>query len=232
MRSNRQLHQTYWILPLIVSTVLVLLNYSGVPILTGIISPDVNREFGLLENLQLLLIFFCLYYSVKALKRKDHFLEKLMFGGFSLFFLWLFLEEIDYGIHYYEYFFKNAEEDKTILRNLHNQGENKFYLRQASYVVMALLFVILPLLRDRINQPLIKHFIPNKWIVSTFLVYLFVGRLSRWLPMLGMPVNESLRGNHQEFEELVLYYIILLMVYELAYIRNPLQNLNRKNTSS
>ncbi|MFT6199843.1 MAG: hypothetical protein ACJAQ2_001620 [Vicingaceae bacterium] len=35
-------------------------------------------------------------------------------------------------------------------------------------------------------------------------------------------MNESLRGNHQEFEELILYYIVLLFVYEIANSKKAL----------
>lgn len=222
MKSSKKLHTTYWIFPLIVITLMIFANYSGISFLQTLISPEINREFGLLENLQLLLIGFTFYYSVKSISGKPAFLEKLGYVLLSAFFLLLFLEEIDYGIHYYEYFFNNGKEDKEIVRNFHNQGDNNFYLRQASYGVMILMFVLLPLLRNKIKVGFINHFCANPFIVSSFAVYIFSGQLSRWLPKLGMPVNESLRGNHQEFEELVLYYIILLFVYEIGRVKTPL----------
>ncbi len=222
MRINNSIHFSYWQFPLFLGSLLVFMNYSGISFLTELISPDVNREFGLLENLQLLLIASSLVYLVKAIRLKDFWFEKLAYVGLCLFFLLLFLEEIDYGIHYYEYFVKGVEEDKGIVRNFHNQGDNNYYLRQASYAVMVLLFVVMPFFRNKIKNNLFHHLAASHYIIYSFIVYIFIGQLSRWLPKLGMPINESLRGNHQEFEELILYYIILLFVYEIAFQKKPL----------
>ena len=222
MKIDKSAHFTYWQFPLIAGIFLVFLNYSGIRGFTELISPDVNREFGLLENLQLLLIATTFIYAVKAIRLKKFWFEKLAYVVLSLFFVVLFLEEIDYGIHYYEYFVKGVTEDKSIVRNFHNQGDNNYYLRQASYVVMVLLFVVLPFFRNKIKNNLLHHFVASSMIIYSFLVYLFIGQLSRWMPKLGMPVNESLRGNHQEFEELVLYFIILLYVYEIAILKKSL----------
>tara|TARA_B110000046_G_scaffold113818_1_gene121085 strand:- start:12327 stop:13031 length:705 start_codon:yes stop_codon:yes gene_type:complete len=228
MKIDKSSHFTYWQFPLIVSVLLVLMNYSGIQLFTELVSPNVNREFGLLENLQLLLIATTFVYIIKAIRLKDFWFEKLTYTVLSLFFLVLFLEEIDYGIHYYEYFIKGVEEDKSIVRNFHNQGDNNFYLRQSSYVVMVLVFVLLPLLRRKIKNSVIHHISASSSIIYSFLVYLFIGQLSRWMPKFGMPVNESLRGNHQEFEELVLYYIILLFVYEIAISKKSFFTSERK----
>jgi glycopeptide antibiotics resistance protein len=87
---------------------------------------------------------------------------------------------------------------------------------------MVLLFVVMPFFKSKIKNNLVNHFAASHYIIYSFLVYLFIGQVSRWLPKLGMPVNESLRGNHQEFEELILYYIILLFVYEVAVSKKAL----------
>ncbi len=212
----------YWVLPLVVGAVLVFMNYSGIYVFTQIVSPDINREFGLLEHLQLVLIAITLVYSIKAIPTKEFWLEKLGYIFMSLFLVLLFLEELDYGLHYIEYFSNEPPAESTEIRNFNNQGDNNYYLRQASYVVMVLFFVVLPLVQDKIKNTFIKHFCANRYLVSTFAVYLFIGQLSRWLPRLGMPNNQSLWGNHQEFEELILYYIILLYVYEIAIQKKPL----------
>ena len=222
MKINNSIHFTYWQFPLLLVLLLVFMNYSGISFLTELVSPDVNREFGLLENLQLLLIASSLVYALKAIRLKDFWFEKLAYVVLGIFFLLLFLEEIDYGIHYYEFFVKGVEEDKGMVRNFHNQGDNNFYLRQTSYVVMVLLFIVMPLFKKKIRINLFHHFAAKQQIIYSFIVYLFIGQLSRWLPKLGMPINESLRGNHQEFEELILYYIVLLFVYEIANSKKAL----------
>lgn len=212
----------YWILPLVSVSILVLFNYSGISFLKTLVSPEINREFGILENLQLVVIALIFGITLTAISKKRQFIENLGYAFLSLLFLLAFLEEIDYGIHYYEYFFNSGVEDKTIVRNLHNQGENNYYLRQATYVVMVICFVVLPLTKNKIDIPFIQYFCADKLIVASFAVYLFVGQIARLLPKWGMEVNESLRGNHQEFEELTFYYIILLYLFEISRIKEPL----------
>ena len=51
MKIDRSAHFTYWQFPLIVSVVLVFMNYSGIRVFTELVSLDINREFGLLEHL-------------------------------------------------------------------------------------------------------------------------------------------------------------------------------------
>ena len=80
----------YWVLPLVVGAVLVFMNYSGIYVLTQIVSPDVNREFGLLEHLQLVLIAITLVYSIKAIPTKEFWLEKLGYIFMSLFLFYYF----------------------------------------------------------------------------------------------------------------------------------------------
>lgn len=212
----------YWIFPLVTVSILVLFNYSGIEFLQELISPKINREFGLVENLQLLTILIIIGITIKGIKRNKHWLENLGFGLLTAFFLFSLLEEMDYGLHYYEYFFEDGIENKKIVRNFHNQGENNFYVRQVIIFTMIIVFVILPLVKVKIKQAYIRHFCADKKIIYSFLVYLFISQMARRLPELGMEVNESLRGNHQEFEELVSYYIILLYMYEIVFSKKPL----------
>lgn len=222
MVISKQKHFYYWVLPLLSISLLIFANYSGIGFLKTLVSPAINREFGLLENLQLVVLAIIFFVTLTAISKKRTIIENLGYAFLSLLFVVAFLEEIDYGIHYYEYFFNNGVEDKSIVRNIHNQGENNYYLRQTTYVVMVLCFVVLPLLKDKIKSPFIQYFCADKLIVASFAVYLFIGQLARWLPKLGMEINESLRGNHQEFEELTFYYIILLYLFEISRLKEPL----------
>ena len=212
----------YWILPLIFGSILVLFNYSGVPFLQKLISPEINREFGLVENLQLLVIILLIVVTGKGIKRTNHWLEKTAYAALTVLFVFAFLEEIDYGLHYYEYFFEKGVEDKGIVRNFHNQGRNNYYVRQVIIFTMILVFVILPWRKQKIKQSYIRHFCADKKIIYSFIVYLCIAQMARRLPQIGMVMNESLRGNHQEFEELVSYYIILLYMYEMVLLKRPL----------
>ena len=215
-------HFYYWLLPSILTIVLALCNYSGIHLLQTIVSPPINREFGLLENLQnlviILLIVLCFYTSYK----RTHKLEKTVFFLGGLFFIIAFLEEIDYGLHFYEYYYNIQPEEKKTIRNLHNIEENKYlyFVRQFIIITLVLFFILLPLIKNKIENPYIKHFIPSRMIMTTFVVYVLIsGLFVRLLPKLGLPHNPSLKGNHQEFEELVSYYMILLYLLELVFIK-------------
>ena len=59
-------HIKFWALPFFASVILILMNYSGIAWMQYIISPPINREFGLLENLQLLIILMMFRAAVKA----------------------------------------------------------------------------------------------------------------------------------------------------------------------
>ncbi|NND77828.1 MAG: hypothetical protein HKN39_06560 [Flavobacteriales bacterium] len=130
---------------------------------------------------------------------------------------------MDYGRHYYEYFYEGGKENKSIVRNFHNQGNNNFYVRQFIIFTMILIFVLLPWLRwkDKVKNRYVLFFCADKMIIGSFVVYLIVSQLARRLPELGMPENPSLVGNHQEFEELVSYYIMYLYLYEMVNFKDP-----------
>ena len=221
IHSNKKF--IYWYFPLIVGIILLLFNYSGIDVLQWIISPPINREFGLVENLQLIAIVFLAILAFKGISRQKYWFENLGFGFLGFIFIFAFLEEMDYGLHYYEYLFKDGVENKRIVRNFHNSGDNNFYVRQFLIIMMALIFVLLPWLRwkDKIKNRYVLFFCADKMIIGSFIVYLIISQLARRLPELGLPVNPSLVGNHQEFEELVSYFIMYLYLYEIVNIKEP-----------
>ncbi|MEM6394978.1 MAG: hypothetical protein AAF741_01430 [Bacteroidota bacterium] len=215
-------HFYYWIFPLVVVTTFVLFNHSGIPFLQHLISPPINREFGLVENLQLVMIALLVYVSYRGISSDKNLVENIGYGLLAAFFVVAFLEEIDYGIHYYEYFYNDGVEDKSITRNFHNQPGKLFYVRQFIIFTMVLVFVVLPLAKPYIKQPFLRHFCADRMIVYSFLVYLFISQLARRLPQFEVNVNPSLKGNHQEFEELTSYYIMFLYLYELVFLKGKL----------
>jgi hypothetical protein len=207
---------------------LIFANYSGISFLQEIISPKLNREFGLLEHLQLLVILFIVIISFRKIRGVNHVLDKLFFTGIGLFGVLIFLEEIDYGQHYLSLFVPVDNASEPL--NIHNQGNNNFIIRQTSYVIFVILFILLPLLKPKLKKIIfLEYFAANRWIVITFIIYLIAGFVARGLPKIGFVVNESLRGNHQEFEELVAYYLFLLLMQEIIDRDKPPSNLVIKN---
>ncbi len=217
-------HFYYWILPLISTGILVILNHSGVELLQTFVAPIINREFGMLEHLQAIVILVIVVIAFSGLQKRRHWIENLGYLMLGILFIIAFLEELDYGLHYYEYFAGVAPEQKVVERNLHNYNNNEYLyeVRQGIIMVMILVFIILPLAKDKIKIKFIQHFCGDKMLIATFAVYVVIGQMARLFPKLGLPINPSLDGNHQEFEELVSYYMMLLFVYELTVIKRPL----------
>jgi hypothetical protein len=209
-------HLIYWIAPLAITFILILMNYSGIGWMQQFISPAVNREFGFLENLQLLVIIVIGYYAVKAVIKKRTAIERIAFSLIAFASIVVFLEEIDYGLHFYEHFVLGQSENKEIVRNLHNQGNNNFIIRQTLYTMLVLFFLVLPVSKKYIKNKFVLNFVANKMIISTLVTYILVGQFARLLPKLGMPNNPSLWGNHQEFEEVIVYYLFALFLREIV----------------
>ncbi|MEM9023998.1 MAG: hypothetical protein AAGB22_09665 [Bacteroidota bacterium] len=220
---HRNQHLIYWVAPLLAIIVLVVTSDSNIPWLQRIIAPEINREFGLLENLQLLVLFFIMVLAWKGFRSRQQRLEKVGYGLLLLFSIVIFLEEMDYGLHYYELLFKDGFTDQEMIRNIHNQGENLFYIRQGLYTLLAILFVLLPVVGPMLKYPLVRYVSANRMIIATMAVYIVTGILARhYHGWVGLPVNPPLWGNHQEFEELVVYYMFMLYLWDIVLFRGPI----------
>lgn len=102
----------YIIFPTVISTTLMAMHFSNIPFLTNLIVPTMPslhanswREFGILENLQHIYLLIMLAICIHASRIKEHRLEKYGALLLALFTTFIFLEEIDYGLHYYEWIF-------------------------------------------------------------------------------------------------------------------------------
>lgn len=214
------------IIPVMLNFLLMGFYFSGIDALQQIIAPNngfLTRESGLLEQLQNIYLFsvFALfvYFSVKRAVAS----EKLFFFSLSLIFLFLLLEEIDYGISLYEFFtdnhFSNSE------RNWHNESldgnkQNVHYFKQLIDLANFLWFIVLPLIATKIKTPIIKCLIPNRFFIVAFILTILYSRIAHGLDDLGLSVINSLSGNISEFREHNTYYLYLL--YALQIIRTKL----------
>ena len=73
------------------------------------IMPDMHgaswRELGMVEQTQNILLLITAGLLLKESIARTHVCEKIILASGSIVFLFVFLEEIDYGAHFYEYFF-------------------------------------------------------------------------------------------------------------------------------
>lgn len=223
-------HLFYWALPALYMGTLVALHFSGRPELVDFIAPRVapwsyhgNREFGLLENAQHLILALMAIIVLRGAWRADALLQRIGFLLLGAGFVLMLLEEIDYGLHYYEWWRGEVVFDGP--RNLHNEGDTTQRLKVAADTVNLLWFVVLPLAALRARSLWLRYLIPPPLILSTVAVALGISQLAHYLADLGLQPQISggprlaLAGNVSEFRETVVYYIWLLYVHEVVVRR-------------
>lgn len=237
----------YVFIPLGINLLFVGLYFSGNEFSQHLISPIIEdlpfrswREFGLLEQLQNLLILIVVVLFIRAAFQNVQPLEKFFFATGAAIFLFLFLEEIDYGLHFYSYLTGNYSE--TINYNWHNlkslgKRQNGTYLKKISDLAMIIWFILFPLLGKRVSfPPVLKTVLPSPWFILTLLIAACTSSLAHYLDGLEWDiingVQGSLFGNISEFREINTYYICLLYAIQLtrSNFRPPLRSLNSSAT--
>ena len=223
-----------WIL-LIGNIITIGMYFSGSYWLQQIIAPSLaglgmtqSREFGMLESIQnVLLISIVILLIMAVIQRKD-IIEKLFFSlGLSAF-TFLLLEEMDYGLHYYELITEQIQPMET--RNWHNQWnegvENATRLKRVVDTINFLWFVVIPLLcltkatgRFRLSKLRGLKFIPSPWFIVGFIIALLCSKVAHYLDDNGYSIINGTAGNLTdtiaEFRETSLYYLYLIYVIQL-----------------
>lgn len=227
--KNFTKHFIYWILPVLVVLPCILIYFFDFNGLARYIAPAINREFGIIENLQLALLVGIFIFSIKGIRRKKGKIEKYAWSILAFAAALCFFEEIDYGLHYFEYAQGKTKEqvDYQIVvqhqvRNFHNIGHMNSYIKFLVYACTIILFVILPLLPEKTMNKYkwVKFFAPSRYIIGTAIVMFFLNQTAQYLNTIFYSQNLALAGNTSEFEEIMIYYIFLLYTREMA--RKPL----------
>jgi len=223
------------VIPVCLNLLFIGLYFSGNQFAQHLAAPQFDwlhhrswREFGLLEQTQnAFLLIIVLLFSTEMFKR-PLLLEKVFFLCGGLVMLFLLLEEVDYGIHFYEYYIGHEILMDPNLRNWHNDessGESITKdLKKITSVVMIVWFVLFPLIADKVNFGLLKRIIPSRWFIAGFAVSLLFSSLAHYLNDTGMDVINgvvgSLKGNSSEFRETSTYYLYLLYAVQLITTRD------------
>jgi len=195
-----------------------------------VVSPELNREFGLLEHLQSLTILGICVIACAQIRKAPEDFTKYFFIATGIFSLEVFLEEIDYFIHYYELISSNTIAENSTgsfegkPRNIHNQGRMRQYIMAMVYSGLVLVFVLGPYIVRKFfsGNRYIKWLVPSHWYYALSLLTMFLlNELTRYLDQnIKDPSITSLNGNTIEFQEAFIYYIAFLYVLELT--RKPL----------
>ncbi|MDP6435787.1 MAG: hypothetical protein QF790_06565 [Gammaproteobacteria bacterium] len=214
------------LVPCSVNLLLVGMYFSGVPLLANIVAPympDVAqmREFGLLENLENIYLLTMAAMGVAAIRLKTLQLEKAAAVLYTLFAIFLFLEEVDYGLHWIEFLRGTPPEEQLVIRNLHNQdsGFIDTIIKEGMAYVTLIWFVIAPFALQRSKNRWVRYLLPAKQYAIAFLLIVLISRLAHYLDDQGRG-NTSLLRNISEFREHGMFYLYMIWSYTLIYRRS------------
>jgi len=214
--SPLHFHFVFWILPTFGSAALALAYFSGLEPLRSIVAPSPNRELGVLEHLQTFLLLVTTVGGIIGFRQAGHRVEKAVSALLAVGSAVLLLEEVDFGLHYWELVF--GETGITNL-NLHNQGEALPVIKRASDALTIILFVVIPLAAWRVSDPRLRYFLPHPLTAMTVLGGFCVSLLAHALDDAGLYPGGPLAGNISEFRETFTYYAIMIYGLDLALLR-------------
>ena len=192
------------VLPLAVVGTSIACYFSGVPLLQDIIAPTANREFGLIENLQHLILLGVALTALRAARRGGSLAWWVIALGATL----ALLEEVDYGQHWVRLASGDPTPGEPV--NLHNQGQLNDWLKRATDLGMLLVFGLLPFLLRR-PRP---DWVPSPWSLATLALGFLLSRVVHSLDEAGIATNEALTSNLSEFRETITYWVVALYVFE------------------
>lgn len=204
---------------------MVFMYFSGIPWMQNFVAPEFNREFGALENLEHLIILALIVVALQGAFRKTLKWERISFAVVAVASLVLLLEELDYGLHYVEYF--SGEKYEGGARNIHN-----FILRPYGldfdkvvspvvYCALGLGFCILPILvlLGKLTHPWVRYLTPEPHSIGTIISMVAVAQVAFFLDKIDLHNNHSFKGNITEFGEGFVHFLIFMYFFELVYKR-------------
>jgi hypothetical protein len=220
--------EAHVVLHAVMSLVLIGMYFSGHTYLQQLVAPTMktmplfsSREFGALEMLQNFLLLSICFYSVRCFMAATTLSVRLFSVLLIVLAAFTFVEEIDYGAHFIEYFSgqTGSLEAENWDRNWHNKVgpggiQNVSYMKMAMNFAVLAGFVLGPLLLSQSRFPVIRLLVPSKWMISTVILIVLLSQFAHYLDdngfseIAGVPGN--LEKNISEFRELNMYYLLLL----------------------
>ena len=211
---DRRRLTAYLVVPLALGAALVGLYFSGIPALQDLAAPAHQREYGLVENLQNLLLVLIAVRALRAAGREASI--RLRLGGrlLAAFAAAVLLEEIDWGHHYYVSATGNRLPPGEHF-NIHNQGNTTNWIKLVVDSSFVLAFVVLPFVAGRLPER-VRAWVPSRFSVLTAVVGVATSRTAHALEDAGVANNGALHSNISEFREVFVYWIAWLYLGEIA----------------
>lgn len=217
-------HLLYWLFPSLVIAVLIAMYFSGSDALQQFVAPYPRREFGVLENIQNLVLIAIIVMSVMGFRRSVSGLQKVAYAGLAAFTLLLLLEEIDYGLHYWEAWHGKTWKERIRVRNLHNQGDLTDAIKRVVDIGLVLFFVILPWFVKEKSNRWLKYITPSRYFTIAAVAMYVLSKTAHALNDAGVADFEGatrpmLSSNISEFRELFLYYVGMIHLWDITWNR-------------
>jgi len=217
----------FLIIPASISIFFIWSYFSGNLHLQELIAPVLNREYGLLENFQNLILIALIILAGYGIARKRLFFEKVILVCVLAGSAFLFMEELDYGRHHYQYLrgdpiddrVKDAEGNRSDW-NIHNQGNLNQIFKQTLDQGLIAFFVIFPLVTWKSTNRMIRYLRPDPWFIITIVTMFIFSHIAHTLNRMGLGRAGILHGNIAEFREILIYYVFLLYLLEFIFRRD------------
>ncbi|MGH8560952.1 MAG: hypothetical protein ACRES4_03220 [Nevskiales bacterium] len=217
MHSHLTRHFFYWALPTAVILAYVLMYFSGMPILQSLIAPAFNRELGLLETTQHLLLVAVIVMAARGLRGAEVPMERLGYGLATALALFQLLEELNYGYHYL-HALGLVTDSGGIRWNVHNRGVST-PMKNAGDLVLLFYFFLLPLIVRPGWPAWLRFLVPPRLLAVTVLCSVAVSKFGHHLNDNAELSNHVLENGVSEFREAFIYYVVLVHVRELVVNR-------------
>jgi len=227
--SGKSFSQTilYIIYPAVTAFVVLGLYFSGKPSFEAVVAPRIEglsfetwRQLGMLETFKHLYILAAAVLAFGGARVKTALWERRVLKALGFCAMLLFLEEIDYGIPYYE--FMNGVSDNMPFRNLHSWSATTDWLKAARDAALCGAFLLAPFALARRAQGWVLYLLPSRWFMGTVGVMLLTAGLAFLLQESGLNAAGPMSGDLSEFRELTIWYILFLYAGELATKRKDM----------
>ena len=181
----------------------------------AIMAPPYNRELGILELLQSIVLLLTLFVSYKQ-SRLTTGNQSLIWSLITLVLMLVLLEETDYGLHYFDYLMGNQPYTSNLpfnFRNIHNKSNNLLIIKVSSLIFQIVIFGFFPFSKRYFGKyEFVKKYgvfywttlIPAKALSFSF--PLFLNNIEFIEYKRSQPITELL--------ELAHYYMLFVFIYE------------------
>lgn len=220
-------HFAYWIGPAILLLLYIFIYFFDIFGMSYLMAPEYNREFGFVETTQAIVIIGIVLVCLMGFNH-EHTLVRYFFRIGLPVSVFIFLEEIDYGLHFYDWYVGkttamiNAEYE-TGVRNLHNSFDLTNGFKKLAYVFLAFVCLLEAKPQGVLNfrflnkfQSLIPdRFRPDSLLALTVILIPVINQVAFFIKNNFEVKSNVLKGNLSEFEETLIYYAAFLYVFQV-----------------